>query len=83
VRQVIGNAELHYTGSLEDADIVRGPGFEITDLARRFDIVNATFSQHWVLANNVVITPGIAVPLSSGTDKQFDFEAILQLNYLR
>jgi hypothetical protein len=45
--------------------------------------VNATFSQHWVLANNVVITPGIAVPLRSGTDKQFDFEAILQLNYLR
>jgi hypothetical protein len=42
VRQVIGNAELHYTGSLEDADIVRGPGFEITDLARRFNIVNAT-----------------------------------------
>lgn len=83
VRQVIGNAELHYTGSLEDADIVRGPGFEITDLARRFNIVNATFSQHWVLANNVVITPGIAVPLSSGTDKQFDFEAILQLNYFR
>jgi hypothetical protein len=83
VRQVIGNAELHYTGSLEDADIVRGPGFEITDLARRFNIVNATFSQHWVLANNVVITPGISVPLRSGTDKQFDFEAILQLNYLR
>jgi hypothetical protein len=83
VRQVIGNAELHYTGSLEDADIVRGPGFEITDLARRFNIVNATFSQHWVLSNNVVITPGIAVPLRSGTDKQFDFEAILQLNYLR
>lgn len=83
VRQVIGNAELHYTGSLENADVVRGPGFEITDLARRFNIVNATFSQHWVLANNVVVTPGIAVPLTSGTDKQFDFEAILQLNYFR
>jgi len=83
LREVIGNAELHYTGSLEKAGVVRGNGLTITDLAERFDVVNATFSSHWVMGNNVVVTPGISVPVTSGMNRQFNFEAILQLNYLR
>jgi hypothetical protein len=83
LREVIGNAELHYTGSLEKADVVRGNGLTITDLAERFDVVNATFSSHWVLGDNVVVTPGMSIPLTTGTNRQFNFEAILQLNYLR
>lgn len=83
VRQAIANAELHYTGSLEDSPVVSGNGITITNLARRFNVVNATFSNHLVLNNNLVVTPGIAVPLRGGTDRQFNFEAILQVNYLR
>lgn len=83
VREVIGNAELHYTGSLENANAVSGNGLTVTDLSRRFDVVNATFSSHWMLGERTVVTPGIAVPLSGGLNRQFNFEAILQLNYLR
>lgn len=83
VRQVIANAELHYTGSLEKARSVRGNGLTITDLANRFDIVNATFSSHWMLGRNWVVTPGISVPLTGGTNRQFNYEALVQVNYLR
>lgn len=83
IREVIGNAELHYTGSLEKAGVVRGNGLTITDLAERFDVVNATFSSHWVLGENIVMTPGISIPLTTGMNRQFNYEAILQLNYLR
>lgn len=83
VRDWIGNAELHYTGSLEDSPVFEGDGFTVTNLARRFNVVNATFSNHLVLRNNWVVTPGISVPLQNGTDRQFNFEATLQLNYLR
>lgn len=83
IREVIGNAELHYTGSLEKAGVVRGNGLTVTDLAERFDIVNATFSSHWVLGDNVVVTPGMSIPLTTGMNRQFNFEAVLQLNYLR
>ena len=83
VRQAIANAELHYTGSLEDSPVVSGNGITITNLARRFNVVNATFSNHLVLNNHLVVTPGIAVPLRGSTDRQFNLEAILQVNYLR
>lgn len=83
VRDWIGNAELHYTGSLEDSPVFEGDGFTVTNIARRFNVVNATFSNHLVLRNNWVVTPGISVPLQNGTDRQFNFEATLQLNYLR
>jgi hypothetical protein len=83
LREVIGNAEIHYTGSLEKAGVVRGDGLTVTDLAERFDVVNATFSSHWLLGDNVVVTPGMAIPLTSGNNRQFNFEAMLQVNYLR
>lgn len=69
--------------SLEDSPDLRGPGFTMTNIARRFEIVNATFSNHRVLQNNWGVTPAISVPLQNGTDRQFNFEATLQLNYLR
>ena len=81
VRQVIGNAELHYTSTLQDSDSVGAGNLTYTNLKRNFDIVNTTVGAHIVMANNFVISPAIAVPLSSGLDKQFDYEAIVQLNY--
>ncbi len=83
VREVIGNAEIHYTGSLQDADVVTGNGLTVTDLARRFDVVNATFSNHLIMGDHVVVTPGFSVPLTTGRNRQFNFEAVLQVNYLR
>ena len=77
------NAELHYTGTLEESDIVQGGGLTYTNLKRNFNIVNATLGAHLVTAKNFVITPGMTVPLRDGLYKQFDYEAIVQVNYLR
>ena len=85
LQQVIGNSELHYTGSLEDADVVRDPtgGFEFGSLQSRVNILNATTGLHLLLGNNVVVTPAVTVPLRDGLDEEFDYEATVQLNYLR
>jgi hypothetical protein len=83
LRQLIANAELHYTGTLQESDFVQSGNLTFTSLARNFNIVNATAGMHFVLANNVVVTPAMSVPLSSGTDEQFDYEANIQVNLLR
>lgn len=80
---VLANAEVHYTSTLEDSSVVQSNNFTYTNLKNRFDIVNMTFGSHFVFKNGLVATPAIAVPLTEGLDKQFDFEAIVQLNYVR
>lgn len=82
LKQVLANAELHYTGTIQDSDFVQGNNFTYTNLKRNFTIVNATFGSHLVMGEHVVLTPAVAIPLRSGLDEQFDYEAVLQLNYL-
>ena len=77
------NAEVHYTGTLNEPDVVRDGSLVYSNLQRHFNIVNATFGSHLVLPNNIVVSPAMAIPLRGGLDKQFDYEAIVQLNYLR
>ncbi len=83
LRQVIGNSEIHYSGTLESADMVQSNNINYTNLKRHFNVVNATTGLHLVLGDSVVVTPAMSVPLRDGLDRQFDFEAIVQLNYLR
>lgn len=83
LKSVIANAELHYTGTLQDADNVSGDGVAVTDLKRNFNILNATFGAHLLVGRSLVVTPAMSVPLRDGLDKQFDYEAILQLAYMR
>jgi hypothetical protein len=83
VRQVLLNGELHYTGTLQPSDFVSSGGITYTNLARNFNILNATAGTHFVLANNLVVSPAMSVPLRDGFDKQFEYEAQLQVNYLR
>jgi hypothetical protein len=83
LRQLIANAELHYTGTLQESDFVQSGNLTFTSLARNFNIVNATAGMHMVLGNNVIVTPAMSVPLRSGTDEQFDYEANIQVNLLR
>lgn len=84
IRSIMLNAEVHYSGTLQESDLVDSNGLVFTNLQPNFNVVNATFGAHCVLANNLVISPAMAVPLRrKDFDKQFDYEAILQLNYLR
>jgi len=81
IRSIHGNAELHYTGTLNGSDSINNNGFNYTNLAENFNILNATTGFHIALDNNLVVTPAISVPLRNGLDQQFDYEAVLQLNY--
>lgn len=83
IRQLIANAEIHYSGTLQESDFVQNNGITFTNLSRHFDVVNATAGMHFVLANNLVITPGMSIPLRDGFDKQFDYEANVQVNLIR
>jgi len=83
LKAVIANAELHYTGTLQRSDAVAGNGIVVTDLKNNFNILNATVGAHLLVGKNIVVTPGMSVPLRDGLDEQFDYEALLQVNYLR
>lgn len=83
LQEVIGNAELHYTGTLQESDVVTGEGITINNLARNFNVLNATLSSHFLFGERLVVTPGISLPLRDGNDEQFDYEAMLQVNYFR
>ncbi len=78
---ILGNAELHYTSTLQDSDLVAQNGVRYSNLQDRFDIVNATVGSHIVFNNGLVITPAMTVPLSTGLDEQFDYEATVQANF--
>jgi len=81
---VISNAELHYTTTLQDADLVTRDTFDYTSLQNNFDIVNTTLGAHFVFGkeNDIIVTPAMAIPLREGFNEQFDYEALLQVNYL-
>ena len=81
---VISNAELHYTTTIQDADLVTGNNFDYTALQNNFDIVNTTLGAHFVFGkkNDIIVTPAMAIPLREGFDEQFDYEALVQVNYL-
>ncbi|EMI44363.1 hypothetical protein [Rhodopirellula sp. SWK7] len=83
LNSILANAEIHYTSTLEDSDIVSAPNFTYENLKNQFDIVNATFGTHLVFNNGLILTPAMSVPLRDGLDEQFDYEATLQVNYVR
>ncbi len=83
LKGVVANAELHYTGTLQGSDRVAGEGIAVSNLKENFNILNATVGAHLLLGKHVVVTPGMSVPIRDGLDEQFDYEAILQVNYLR
>ncbi len=83
LRSVSASGELHYTGTLQASDVVDSGGLRYTNLKPNFNVVNTTMGLHLQLGDRLVVTPAMAVPLRDGLDKQFDYEAIVQVNYLR
>jgi hypothetical protein len=83
INQIIGAAELHYTGTVQESDLVSGNGLNYTNLKNNFNILNATAGMHFQLGNNLIVSPAMSVPLRDGLDEQYDYEAIVQINYLR
>lgn len=80
---VAATAEIHYSTTLNNADVVQGSGLSITSQANRYDVVNLTLGASVLLNDRFTIRPAMVVPLSGDDDRQFDYEAMVQMNYWR
>ena len=81
LQTVLANLELHYAASLEKSSFVTDGALQYGNLSDHSNILNLTTGAHFVFNNDLVLSPGISVPLRNGTDEQFDYEALVQLNY--
>jgi hypothetical protein len=98
VTGIAPSLELHYTTTLENAQIVtlpndpsttRAPGGDFTleaapqvgNRRNRIDILDLTVGNTFEIANRVTVATGLIFPLKRNSDRTFDWEFQLQLNY--
>lgn len=72
--------ELHYTGTLNDTDLVAGSGLGVRSYTRRFDYLNLTAAVNFMFNDCLSVRPGFVIPLRDGDDQPFDYEAAVQAN---
>jgi hypothetical protein len=80
-------AELHYTTTLQDSDVINAStlfGLSATMLNQegRQDVLNATLGLHAVVRDDTAIRVGVVLPLRTGDDRFFDAELMVQVNQL-
>ena len=77
-------AELHYTTTLNDADLVTmmptAIDYAFSNFANRMDLVNVTLGIHTELARHTTLRIGGVLPLNDGDNRLFDTELLFQLN---
>jgi hypothetical protein len=81
LRGLAAIAELHYSSTVTDADIVQAAGIVLTDRTRRFDVLNATFGLQAEIGKSATITGGMVFPLRQRDDRQFDNEIAVLANF--
>jgi hypothetical protein len=75
------SAELHYSTTLQDTDVVAANGFVIASPTRRFDVLNLTLGVSSLWNDRLWIRPAMVIPLRDDDDKQFDYEAMVQVDW--
>jgi len=84
VTGVASIVELHYTTTLNDADLVTFTpiafDFNFSNFANQMDVVNATIGLHVELARNTTLRLGGVLPLTDGDNRFFDAEVMAQVN---
>lgn len=75
-------AELHYSTTLQDTDVATGNGFLIRSPTRRFDVLNLTLGASLLWNDRLWIRPAMVIPLRDGDDEHFDYEALVQIDWL-
>ena len=84
IARVTGLAELHYTTTLEDSDVVQLAttltDFQVMNVGNRLDVVNLTLGLQTALSSGTTIRLGTVVPITDGDDRFFDVEFQAQLN---
>ena len=74
-------AELHYSTTLQDSDEVTGNGLSVTSFSQRYDTLDLTVGAAFVWADWAAIRPAVVIPLRDGDDRQFDYQAMVQMNF--
>ena len=69
--------------TLENADTVNAAGLNITSSNNRYDVVNLSLGASILVNESFTVRPAMVVPLASGDGEQFDYEAMVQLNFWR
>ncbi len=84
IQRVTGLAELHYTTTLEDSDVVQLAttltDFQVMNVGNRLDVVNLTLGLQTELSSGTTIRLGTVAPITDGDDRFFDVEFQAQLN---
>ncbi|MFM7071916.1 MAG: hypothetical protein ACKO38_09015 [Planctomycetota bacterium] len=85
LRGVASVFELHYTTTLQDADIVRNTSLLVGsprfgNVANRLDVLNATVGLHFQLTELSNLRVAGVVPLRGAYDQQFDAEIQVSFN---
>ena len=71
--------EFHYTGTLNDGDVI-DVGDRFGSLLNRFDMVHLTVGLHTELHQNTTLRIGGVFPLNDGLDRAFDAEVQVSVN---
>lgn len=88
-RGLAGVLELHYTSTMQDADVLNVAvvtarsgtiGGQFGNPANRSDILNLTAGLHWQLTDLSNFRVGCAIPLRNDPDRQFDTEIQASFN---
>ncbi len=80
---IAATAELHWASTLQNADVVGAAGLNITSASNRYDVVNLSLGTSILVNDSFTVRPAMVIPLASGDGEQFDYEAMVQMNFWR
>jgi len=80
---VAATAELHWVSTLQNADTVNAAGLDITSISNRYDVINLSLGASVLVNESFTIRPAMVIPLADGDGQQFDYEAMVQMNFWR
>ena len=63
--------------------MVTANGLSIRSLTNQFNVLDLTLGCNILCNESFSIRPGMVIPLTDGDNKQFDYEAMVQMNYFR
>lgn len=78
IRSLAWSTEVHYTTTLNDADVIQAGAFQLGTPGAQLDVVNGTLGGHVQFAKSI-LTLGYTVPLDA-SEKVFDGEFRLFIN---
>ena len=73
--------ELHYNTAIGDNSTVRAGSLALAPTNNRYDEVNLTTGMAAYLANNLLVSTSVVVPLSSGSNKFFEYQVGLRVSW--